>query len=356
MFHAFRKTILAFSVLFVVAFLLIFVQLLPVRKGNTDQKTENRYPQTNIGKSNEPQKPYVAIQPSILLKKNMQENPQLKGIYDSIEAYRQTASTLVVSESALTSKMEEMKIAKNLFPTYYLKSLVSMQDGFIKMGWMKEEDKVAFTTEQNVFDFLKRTVVVMADHNAYQTKEDVESAKRAVNLFPQLWAMERQQYKKKSTILYQPYSPSTQVSISPENSVFYKTHKKSILDGFFSALVPQTAQAQVSQYIDTFVTIPDCWKSKNEQNLKGGDNLMAICCNCGLCIIPPYRYEFEYDCGAPTGGDCGDTDCNIPLGCLNATCGPPNMYNAIFDGPSGYRVPATAGWGGGMNFDWSFTC
>lgn len=253
------------------------------------------------------------------------------------------------------AKQAEKEIAENLFPAYYSESLSQMQNGFIRAGWMKEEERVAFNTEQGIFAFLKRSVEMMVSRGVYRSDKEAERARVAVDLFPQMWAIERQQYKQKNAFFYKFFTPNKIFSAPLGKSAEFEARKEDIMAGFFSALVPESTHAQ-SQFIDSFVTFPDCWKSKSEQRLKKGDNLFALCCNCGLCIIPPYREEFVYDCGKPEGGDCGQSACNIPLGCLNLICAPANANNAIFDGPPGYKVPATAGYGGGFNINWSFTC
>jgi hypothetical protein len=280
-------------------------------------------------------------------------------VFDAFEPLKNIAKEIIPPNTPITPyakpKIQKQETVKNLFPIYYIASLRAVQDGFVRAGWLQESDNTSFETEEDVFKFLERGLDAMIEHKAYGSEQEIERARYAVRQgFPAMWQKEREIQAAKqaqSSILYFLNNKKPSKDLAR-----YTEHKKDILDGLFSAFLPPSAQAQ-ADLVDTFVTLPDCWKSKQRPNYKGGDNLFSFCCNCGLCVIPPYRVEFKWDCGKPdSGGDCGDTKCNVPLGCLNAVCGPPNKYNAIFDGPPGYEVPAVFGWTSSYNFEWKFTC
>jgi hypothetical protein len=158
-----------------------------------------------------------------------------------------------------------------------------------------------------------------------------------------MWKNEREILRIRQTS----YMPKKEI-INGVDVQLYEAKRKDILDGILSILIPRAASAQALG--DDFVTLPDCWKSKTIPNPKGGTNLFAPCCNCGLWC--GYGCTFYWDCGRNA------SKCNVHLGCLNsdAFCGPADQWNAIFDGPPGYEVPATRGWGSGTNFDYSMTC
>lgn len=226
-------------------------------------------------------------------------------------------------------------VVENLFPKQYIASLHRMQDAFVGAGWMKTDEKSTLATENDVQQFLERAVEILIAQGAYPSEAYAQSARAAVRQFPKLWESERELLRPGRT------------GFLPSSS--YERKRGNILDGLLSAIFPKEAHAQVSDWIDDFVTLPDCWKAKDRLNFTGGSNLWAFCCNCGMLIIPPYVYEFYWDCDKED-----ESKCNVPMGCLNAVCA--GEYNAIFDGPPGYEVRATAGWGGGTNIDYSFTC
>lgn len=336
----FWKYILAFFVLFSGALGLVFVTLLPSKVKNA----ENHYTQTNNGALSGKNGQVVGVLNNPQLKQDVEENPGLKMVFDSLSSYKAIADKLVVSEDAITPKNEEKNIAENLFPKKYLNSLYAIQDGFVTAGWIQESEKTTFDSEKNVLDFLKTGVEIFIKQGVYKNPQDIERARTAVNvIFPQLWAAERDSYRQRASLPW-----NFQKNKSQET--FYASKKQSILDGFLSAIIPPTqfAEAVGADGRDDFVTIPDCWKSKIPQIGTGGTNLYAFCCNCGLFCS--YGCTFYWDCGEHS------SSCNVPLGCLNQVCGPADAYNAIFDGPPGYEVPATTGYSAGFNFQYSFTC
>jgi hypothetical protein len=294
------------------------------------------------------------------LREQVSFNPGLVQILDSLAPLKAAVSATIPTE-----KQENEGIAENLFPQHYIEGIYKMQDALVFLGWMKEEEKKTVQSEKDVLDLLSSMVEVFIAHNAYPTKEDAEAARKAVNVFfPQIWNAERGLYRNKQAAQV---IPNYLIKEKPHSILTaYASMKNGIMDGFISAFIPKEAFAQLGvSNIDTFVTIPDCWKSKNIFNKKGGSNLFNLFCNAGICYKPPYDVEFVWDCGKPSdgGGDCPggkQEKCNVAyLGCLNDEqmgCGPPDKNNAIYDGIPGYEVKATFGWSPYFNFDYSFTC
>src|SRR3989344_2018232 len=230
---------------------------------------------------------------------------------------------------------EEAEIIENLFPKYYIQALAQIQNAFIANGYMRSDEQVSLDTEKGVFAFLEKSVKVFGDIGGYRSQQERMWAEYSAKVFfPKLWARERDRYRGRK-----PLSLFPQKSVM-EDIAFYREHKKDIIDGFLSALIPQEvfAQSLSAGGNDDFVTLPDCWKAKIPSSREAGDNLKALCCNCGLFCA--YGCTFYYDCGKED-----ESKCNVPLGCLNAVCR--GDTNAVFDGPPGYEVPATAGWSQG---------
>jgi len=292
--------------------------------------TENKYvrepraPQP-FGKVNEPSK---NAQPQGL--------DPLAGVLDPdtiIDTVEPLLPVLPAKEEGSIQKKGEAGIVENLFPKQYIESLMLMQDGLVQAGWLKAEEKSSLTTENEVQQFLERAVEALIANNAYPSETYAQVARNAVRQFPKLWESEREFLRGRHT------------GFLPGRS--YEQKRGNILDGLLSAIFPKEANAQISDWVDDFVTLPDCWKAKDRLNFSGGSNLWAFCCNCGLFCS--YGCTFYWDCGKED-----DSKCNVPFGCLNAVCR--GDANAIFDGLPGYEVPATAGWGGGTNMDYSLTC
>lgn len=281
------------------------------------------------------------------LKERIQLDPGLGAIATSLEETQKIIEPLnpAPKKPTMPDAVKELSVlsdTENVFPKYYTDQLDAIQNAFVGRGIWKSEEKIPLVSERAVFQMLDKSLDTIIKLGAYSSEEARIVAKQALLVnYKNIWLSERELVKK--GILSQSGGKCGSPNLSKETGIW---------NGMLSILAPQEARAQYSDIIDTFVTIPDCWKAKNRQGgtYKGGTNIeFALCCNCGLLIIPPYEYEFVWDCGTEDSGDC-----NVPLGCLNMNCSGNN--NAIYDGIPGYKEPATAGWGGGFSTDWSFVC
>ncbi len=239
--------------------------------------------------------------------------------------------------------------AENLFPQKYILALSQIQDGLVRADWMKESERTSFVTEEDVFKFLERAVESFVAHGAYRTEEEIQSARYAAQVgFRELWKAERDFYgERKTSALFPWINPPAGGKKNNSELAVLMENKASIVDGLLAAIIPKEALAfSIGVGEDTFVTIPDCWKNI-QQGSRAAQNLMALCCNCGLFCS--YGCTFYWDCGNENGSKC-----NVPLGCLNAVC--KGDTTAIFDGLPGYEVPATRGWGSQTSPPYHYTC
>ena len=220
------------------------------------------------------------------------------------------------SEKALSDK----EIFHNLFPDEFIDGLQEVQDLLIKQGEMKTAEGIVFDSEDNILLFMNNLLDLYVDKALISAENQKKLSKSLNEEFPQLLEREKAILRGGSESFF--YKDLEKDQIVQAKKVF--------LDGILQFFL-KTANAQISG-LPGWVTVPDCYKSLVPLNPAPGVNLWAFCCNCGLrctsfgCIFIP-------DCGPFSAA------CNIPLGCLNLTCGKwPNAVWDQFDYPLGTGI------------------
>lgn len=180
---------------------------------------------------------------------------------------------------------EWFKIA---YPDYYIVYLEQMQDWMIRDGFLKEPEKIEFTSEEKINPFLHK-VVDFVLKKGYITETDAKNFRYGLDVvLPDLQKKERNLWQEKiSAFLFK---------------------------------IMNIAYAQEEDCFQIGATSP-------EPGWNGWDE----CCNCGLiCTI--FGCIYVPDCG-PSG-----VGCNVQLGCLNLIC---SYQAAIWDPMTGICGCAT---------------
>lgn len=220
-----------------------------------------------------------------------------------------------------TSKdtLSEGEIFKRLFSDDKLARLREMQNSFIRVGWLKEQDRVAFTSEENIFTFLERGTEAMIAHDVY-AQDQIAQVREAITVrYPEYVAQQ------KAIILRQ---QSYLKTFEPLRA--HETFARHYATTFFPV-----AHAQIQGIWDTYGI---CYKGINPAQTQKGVDLGAFCCNCGFKMVG-YIPVYMHDCGPFASSNGNSAICDIHLGCLNEECA--GFNNAIWDGPGAANPPYT---------------
>lgn len=216
-----------------------------------------------------------------------------------------------------------------LFPETYITYVTTMRDLMRERGVVAQNEFAAFATNDDVLSFLPRILDFAANEN-WITKTQAENYKQ--NLAPGFSAMKAEYLQfRSSSAATKKFASACSAPIENESS----RRITEIFEKYFFAWMREAAALAKIPVAEAFV--PLCYKDWNPASIIPGYNVPGIlCCNCGLKRIPvPPFVVFVPVCDSPVsiGGFPITPLCDIPLGCLNLTCG--WMPNAIWDPMTG---------------------
>src|SRR3989338_1045412 len=187
-------------------------------------------------------------------------------------------------------------------PVKYREKLADVEKALVKVGYIREEEKVAnFELVENIQRQQRRFIEFMASQpndKYYSVPGNKERALRSIDIdIPQVVEARREYFRS----LSQEEQKRVLAGFSPT--------RENIFSRALSLFYPATANAQIYGIWDSYAF---CYKSLGPGGRVPGFAIYWYSCNSGLFCS--YGCAYEYDC-APFGASC-----NVPLGCLNLIC------------------------------------
>lgn len=214
-----------------------------------------------------------------------------------------------------------------LFPETYITYVTTMRDLMRERGVVAQNEFAAFATNDDILNFLPR-ILDFAAQEEWITKTQAENYKQ--NLAPGFAAMKAEYLQfRSSSATAKKLASACSAPIKNESS----RRITEIFEKYFFGWMKEAATLAKVPVAEAFV--PLCYKNWNPASVVPGYNVPGIiCCNCGLKYVGK-AVIFVPVCDSPiaVGGFPVTPLCDIPLGCLNLTCG--WMQNAIWDPTTG---------------------
>jgi hypothetical protein len=211
-----------------------------------------------------------------------------------------------------------------LFPETYLAYVKTTRDWMLGRGVIQADEFTKFSTNAEILEFLPRLIDFFANEG-HITETQRESFKQ--NIAPGFDAMKAEYLQFRSSAEAKKIASACPAPVENESS----RRITEIFEKYFFGWLKEGLIALKIPVAEAFV--PLCYKDWDPSGAIPGWNVPGIvCCNCGLKKIPvPPFLIFVPVCDLPVskGGLPITPICDIPLGCLNLTCG--WMPNAIWD-------------------------